>query len=45
MKPAEIYAQYATLFDDVKDVYRVLQNVLNRLRHDPGLLAYLERHE
>lgn len=43
MKPAEIYASYPALFADVKDVYRVLQNALNRLRHDPGLLTYLDR--
>jgi hypothetical protein len=42
MKPAEIQTQYPDLFADVKDVYRVLQNVLNRLRHDPSLRAYLE---
>jgi hypothetical protein len=41
MKPAAIYAEHAALFADVKDVYRVLQNVLNRLRHDPALLAYV----
>jgi hypothetical protein len=40
MKPSEIYTHYGGLFADVKDVYRVLQNVLNRLRRDPVLLAY-----
>lgn len=42
LKPAAIYAEHSALFADVKDVYRVLQNVLNRLRNDPALLAYAD---
>lgn len=40
MKPSEIAAQYPQLFANVHEVYRVLQNVLNRLRRDRDLLAY-----
>jgi hypothetical protein len=42
MKPSEITTQYPQLFADVQEVYRVLQNVLNRLRRDHELLAYFD---
>ena len=38
MKPAELHLRYPNLFNDVKDVYRTKQNVLERLRRDPELL-------
>ena len=41
MKPAELHTHYAHLFDDVKDVYRTKQNVIDRLRRDQALLAFL----
>lgn len=37
MKPAEVQERYPLLFGEVKDVYRVKQNVLERLRRDPVL--------
>jgi DNA-directed RNA polymerase specialized sigma24 family protein len=37
MKPAELQVRYAHLFGDVREVYRVKQNVLDRLRRDPEL--------
>lgn len=37
MKPAELQVRYAHLFGDVREVYRVKQNVLERLRRDPEL--------
>jgi DNA-directed RNA polymerase specialized sigma24 family protein len=42
MKPSEIADQYPQLFANVQEVYRVLQNVLNRLRRDRELLAYFD---
>ena len=41
MRPAEIAAQHPGLFQGVKEVYSVLQNLLKRLRRDPDLLGYL----
>lgn len=37
MKPRELYAQYPGTFTDVKEVYRVKENVLARLRRDDEL--------
>lgn len=37
MKPAEVQRRYPHLFNEVKDVYRIKQNVLERLRRDPAL--------
>ena len=41
MKPAELHIHYAHLFNDVKDVYRTKQNVIDRLRRDQELLTFL----
>ena len=41
MKPGELHIHYAHLFNDVKDVYRTKQNVIDRLRRDQELLAFL----
>jgi DNA-directed RNA polymerase specialized sigma24 family protein len=41
LKPREIYARSGGLFDDVKEVYRVKENVLARLRRDPELKKIL----
>ncbi len=37
LKPREIPQAYPGLFTSVQDVYRLKQNVLERLRRDPGL--------
>lgn len=37
MKPAELQLRYPHLFGDVREVYRIKQNVLDRLRRDPEL--------
>jgi DNA-directed RNA polymerase specialized sigma24 family protein len=37
MKPAELQVRYPHLFGDVREVYRIKQNVLDRLRRDPEL--------
>lgn len=41
MKPAELIATQPRLFDDIKDVYRTKQNVLERLRRDQELASLL----
>lgn len=41
LKPREIYAQSGELFDDVKEVYRIKENVLARLRRDAELRKLL----
>ena len=42
LKPREICACYAHLFADVRQVYRVKENVLARFRRDPELRAVLQ---
>lgn len=42
LKPRELYAQRPDLFGDVQEVYRTKQNVLERLRRDKDLRAFLE---
>ena len=37
LKPREIYAHSGELFDDVKEIYRIKENVLARLRRDSEL--------
>jgi hypothetical protein len=34
LKPRELYAQFRETFRDVKEVYRVKENVIARLRRD-----------
>lgn len=41
MKPAELLDSQPRLFDDIKDVYRTKQNVLERLRRDVELASLL----
>lgn len=41
MKPAELLESQPGLFDDIKDVYRTKQNVLERLRRDTQLASLL----
>lgn len=41
LKPREIHAQHPDLFDNVGEIYRTKQNVLERLRRDRDLQAFL----
>lgn len=41
LKPRELQIKYNSTFSDVKDVYRVKQNVLDRLRRDSELKQIL----
>ncbi len=43
LKPRELYALFRETFHDVRDVYRVKENVLARLRRDAELLEFLGR--
>ncbi len=43
LKPRELYAQFRETFRDVKEVYRVKENVLARLRRDAELREFLVR--
>lgn len=40
-KPSQIYEEKEELFDDVREIYRIKENVLARLRRDTGLQASL----
>lgn len=42
LKPRELLTAYAGLFNSVQDVYRIKQNVLERLRRDPGFGRFLD---
>lgn len=42
LKPRQIYALYPDRFADVKEIHRIKENVLERLRRDAGLRACLE---
>jgi hypothetical protein len=41
LKPAEIAAQHAELFGSVADVYRIKRNIIERLRRNPEVRAFL----
>lgn len=41
LKPAEIAARHSTLFASVADVYRIKRNILERLRRNPEVRAFL----
>jgi hypothetical protein len=43
-KPSQIYEEKEELFDDVREIYRIKENVLARLRRDTGLQALLMHH-
>lgn len=45
MKPQEIYERFHELFDDVDEIYRIKQNVLARLRRDPGFQRFLDQND
>jgi len=40
MKPSEIYREYPQTFRDVKEIYRIKENILARLRRDKELQAF-----
>jgi hypothetical protein len=42
MKPAEIAARHTSLFASVADVYRIKRNIIERLRRNPEILAFLQ---
>lgn len=41
LKPAEIAARHSALFSSVADVYRIKRNILERLRRNPDVRAFL----
>ena len=41
MKPSEVMKEYPGVFDNVREIYRVKQNLLERLRRDQDLRKYL----
>ena len=43
-KPRQIYDEKRELFDDVREIYRIKENVLARLRRDTGLQELLTPH-
>jgi hypothetical protein len=42
MKPAEIAGRHASLFESVADVYRIKRNIIERLRRNPEIQAFLQ---
>ena len=42
MKPREVVENFQDIFSDVKEVYRVKENLINRLRRNDGLDQYFE---
>ncbi len=44
MKPREIYEEYPQLFRDVKEIYRIKENILARLRRDKELQSFFARN-
>lgn len=43
-KPGDIYRERADIFDDVREIYRIKENVLARLRRDDALRELLLTH-
>ena len=43
-KPGQIYDEKQELFEDVREIYRIKENVLARLRRDTGLQELLMSH-
>lgn len=43
LKPRDIAEQYPELFADVKDVYRIKRNLLERLRRAPRIKSYAKK--
>jgi hypothetical protein len=42
LKPREVYERHPDLFGSVDDVYRIKRNLLDRLRRNPDIRAFLE---
>jgi hypothetical protein len=41
LKPSEIYSRHPSLYASIADVYRIKRNLLERLRRNPQVLAFL----
>jgi DNA-directed RNA polymerase specialized sigma24 family protein len=41
LKPVEVYERYRDHFSSIQEVYRVKENLIDRLRRDPELAEYL----
>lgn len=44
MKPGEIFQQYGDRFKDVREIYRIKENILARLRRDKEIQAFLQEN-
>jgi DNA-directed RNA polymerase specialized sigma24 family protein len=44
LKPREVFESYQGEFKDVQEVYRVKENLIDRLRRNQGLLEYLANY-
>jgi hypothetical protein len=44
LKPREVYETYGGEFKDIQDVYRVKENVIERLRRNQGFLDYFSAY-
>jgi len=44
MKPGEIFQQYGDQFKDVREIYRIKENILARLRRDKEIQAFLQKN-
>jgi len=45
MKPAELLARHPRVFRDVKEIYSIRENVVDRLARDPQLKAFADKDE
>jgi hypothetical protein len=45
MKPAELLARHPKVFRDVKEIYSIRENVVDRLARDPQLRAFADKDE
>ena len=44
MKPREIFQQYGDRFKDIKEIYRIKENILARLRRDKEIQTFLQEN-
>ncbi len=44
MKPGEIFQQYRDRFKDVREIYRIKENILARLRRDKEIQTFLQKN-
>ena len=42
LRPREVFERHPDIFTDVEDVYRVKRNVLERLKRNPAIRAYMD---